>query len=164
MFRTTANHKTQNTGSNINDPIATDTFMKIRLGFNSNNNYHRQVLLGFMNENATSGMDYGYDALNLDEFPNDMYFVNGENQLVIQGVGFFDANASYPIGVKTAVEGKVSFILDALENFSPEQTVYIYDNITDTYNDIKSGLFEVNLPVGVNDSRFSLRFTRQNIW
>jgi hypothetical protein len=65
--------------------------------------------------------------------------------------------------VKTAVEGKVSFIVDAIENFSPEQTVFIYDNLTGTYNDIKRGLFEVNLPVGVNDSRFSLRFTDKTL-
>jgi len=158
MFKTAKNYKTLITGNNDNDPIVKDTLMKIRLGFNSNNNFHRQVLLGFMNEKATSNMDYGYDALNIDDFPNDMYFLNGENQLVIQGEGFFNADASYPIGVKTAVEGTVSFITDALENFSPDQAVFIYDNLTDTYHDIKSGKFEVNLPIGINDTRFSLRF------
>jgi hypothetical protein len=163
MFRTTANHKTKTTAINNNDPVVKDTLMKIRVGFNSNNNYHRQVLLGFMNEKATNGMDFGYDAINIDDHPNDMYFLNSENQLVIQGVGFFDANASYPIGVKTAVEGKVSFIVDALENFNPEQPVFIYDNLTDTYNDIRNGLFEVTLPVGENHTRFSLRFTDKTL-
>ena len=71
-----------------------------------------------MNEKATNGMDYGYDAINIDDFPNDMYFLNRENQLVIQGVGFFDANTSFPIGVKTDVEGKVSFIIDAIGKLS----------------------------------------------
>jgi hypothetical protein len=159
MFRTSANPKTQKTKAiNDNDPIVTNTFMKIRLGFNSNNKYHRQVLLGFMNENATSGMDYGYDALNLDDFPNDMCFLVEENQLLIQGVGFFDANDSFPLGVKTDVEGTVSFIIDALENFPSEQPIYIYDSLADTYNDIRTKMFEVMLPVGVNDTRFSLRF------
>jgi hypothetical protein len=158
MFRTTANHKTQNTGNNDNDPVVKDTLMKVRLGFNSNNKYHRQVLLGFMNEKATSQIDYGYDALNIDDFPNDMYLLNGENQLVIQGEGFFDATASYPIGVKTAVEGTVSFIIDALENFSTEQGIFIHDKLTDTYHNIRGEKFEVNMPIGVNNTRFSLRF------
>ncbi len=35
-------------------------------------------------------MDYGYDALNIDDFPNDMFFLVEDNQLVIQGVGAFD--------------------------------------------------------------------------
>jgi hypothetical protein len=52
--------------------------------------------LGFGWIKATSGMDYGYDGLNFDSLPNDMYFINGANQLVIQGVAYFvDAN---PIG------------------------------------------------------------------
>ncbi|TDD94457.1 LamG-like jellyroll fold domain-containing protein [Flavobacterium cellulosilyticum] len=139
--------------------VEKDTIKKIRLGFNSNNGYHRQILLGFMNEKATDGMDYGYDAINFDDFPNDMYFLTEENQLVIQGVGFFDPAASYPIGVKTDIEGKVSFTIDALVNFSPKQSIYIYDNETKTYNDIHNTPYEVNLPVGVNDTRFSLRFS-----
>lgn len=163
MFKTAANHKTKTIANNDNDPIAKDTLMRIRVGFNSNNNYHRQVLLGFMNEKATSGIDYGYDAINIDAHPNDMYFLNSDKELLIQGEGYFDASASYPIGVKTAVEGKVSFIVDAVENFSPTQPIFIYDNLTNTYNDIRNGLFEVSLPVGVNNSRFSLRFNDKTL-
>lgn len=144
--------------NNNNDPVINNNYKKIRLGFNSHNDFHRQVLLGFMEEKATSEMDYGYDGLNLDSFPNDMYFLNGENQLVIQGEGFFDAATSYPIGVKTNAQGIVSFIVDALENFTPEQAVFIYDTLTDTYHNIRNEKFEVNLPIGVNETRFSLRF------
>lgn len=164
MYKTSATNKKQKTtANNNNDPIVTDNYMKIHLGFNSNNNYHRQVLLGFMNENATSGMDYGYDALNMDDFPNDMYFLVDENELVIQGVGFFDANASFPIGVKTNIEGNVSFVIDVLENFAPEQAVYIYDKLNDTYHNIRMGKFEVNMPVGISTDRFSLRFTDKTL-
>jgi len=95
---------------NSNDTPQKDTFKRVRLGFNANNNYHRQVLLGFMNERATSEMDYGYDGISLDDIPNDMYFLNGENQLVIHGEGYFNEDASYPIGIKTTVEGKVSLM------------------------------------------------------
>ena len=149
--------------NNSNDTPQKDTFKRVRLGFNSNNNYHRQVLLGFMNEKATSQMDYGYDAISLDEIPNDMYFLNGENQLVIQGDGYFNDEASYPIGIKTDVEGKISLTIDALENFEPEQKVYIYDDETKTYNEIQKNAFEVNLPAGINNTRFSLRFKDKSL-
>ncbi|TRX27548.1 T9SS type A sorting domain-containing protein [Flavobacterium franklandianum] len=144
--------------NNSNDTIKKDIYKKVRLGFNSNNNYHRQVLLGFMNEKATSGMDYGYDGISLDEFSNDMYFLNGDKQLVIQGEGSFKEDSSYPLGVKTDVEGKVTFTIDALENFDGQQKVYIYDDETKTYNEIQKNAFEVTLPAGVYDTRFSLRF------
>jgi trimeric autotransporter adhesin len=149
--------------NNENDTTEKDSFKRVRLGFNSNNNYHRQILLGFMNEKATSGMDYGYDGIGLDEIPNDMYFLNGENQLVIQGKGHFNDEASYPIGIKTDVEGKVSLTIDALENFEPEQKVYIYDAETKTYHEIQKNPFEVNLPAGVNNTRFSLRFKDKSL-
>ncbi|HQK40195.1 MAG TPA: T9SS type A sorting domain-containing protein, partial [Flavobacterium alvei] len=148
---------------NSNDTIQKDNYKRVRLGFNSNNNYHRQVLLGFMDEKATSGMDYGYDGIGLDELPNDMYFLNGENQLVIQGEGYFDVNASYPIGVKTDVAGKISFTIDALENFDAQQKVYLYDEETKTYNEIQKNAFEVEVPAGVNNSRFSLRFKDNSV-
>jgi hypothetical protein len=161
LFKTTAANKLSSTGdigNIIYDPIGIDQFMKIRLGFNSNNNYHRQVLLGFMDDKATSGIDVGYDALNFDNFPNDMYFLNGDNQLVIQGEGYFDVDSSFPLGVKTAVEGTVSFIIDAVENFDQDQEIYIYDKLNDSYHDIRYEKFEVNLPAGTNHTRFSLCF------
>lgn len=144
--------------NNDNDVVAEEKYKKIRLGFNSHNDYHRQVLLGFMNEKASDKMDFGYDAHNIDNFPNDMYFVNEENQLVIQGVGAFDKYTSYPIGVKTDAEGIVKFMIDELENFESNQAVYIYDNETEIYHNIKKEALEINLPKGINNSRFSLAF------
>jgi hypothetical protein len=144
--------------NNDTNPILKEQFKKIRLGFNSNNNYHRQVLIGFMNENATSGMDYGYDATNFDNFPNDMYFLNGENKLVIQGEGFFDSNAIYPIGVKADRAGNVQFMLDEIENYDKNQNVFIYDSTDKTYHNIRNEKFEVTIPKGENNDRFSLCF------
>jgi hypothetical protein len=51
-------------------------FIKLSLGFDSANNYHRQILLGFMNQYATSGFDNGYDGVSFESHSNDMYFIN----------------------------------------------------------------------------------------
>jgi hypothetical protein len=153
--------KDKNTSTNNNDIIEKDTYKRIRLGYNSNNNYHRQVLLGFMNEKATSDIDNGYDGFNFDYFPNDMYFLNDEDQLVIQGVGYFDRNDSYPIGVKADAEGKVIFMIDGLENFDKNEKIFIYDSENDSYNDIRKKQYEVLIPSGENDDRFSLCFKQK---
>ncbi|MDI5951247.1 choice-of-anchor D domain-containing protein [Flavobacterium yafengii] len=157
MYKTTSS-KEKAWNNNDNDVVINDTYKKIRLGFNSHNDHHRQVLLGFMDEKATSEMDLGYDGLNIDDFPNDMYFLNGENQLVIQGEGFFDLDASYPIGVKTDAAGKVKFMIDGLENFDANQPIFLYDDETKIYHNIRNEVFEINLTVGEHHSRFSLRF------
>jgi hypothetical protein len=163
LFKVTPDTKNPKTWDNNNsDELVKDTFKKVRLGFNSNNNYHRQIVIGFMDENATSGMDYGYEGYNFDNFPNDMYFLNGVNKLVIQGEGFFDATNSYPIGVKTNVKGIVSFSIDSLENFNKNQQVYIFDKETTSYHNIKDQLFEIVLPIGTFNNRFYLCFKKKN--
>jgi hypothetical protein len=149
---------------NSDDPIAKDVYKKIRLGYNSyNETFHRQVLLAFMDEKANSEMNAGYDAINIDDSPSDMYLLNGENELAIQGEGYFDKDASYPIGVRLETAGKVSFGIDALENFNESENVFIYDKSDDTYHNIKYTLFEIELPEGTIEGRFFLRFTDKTL-
>lgn len=156
----TDNHWTDNS----NAVVENDTHKKIRLGFNViDKTFHRQVLLAFMDEKANSEMNDGYDAFNIDDSPSDMYLLNGENELAIQGEGYFDEDASFPIAVRTEATGKVSFGIDALENFDQSQNVFIYDKETDSYNSIKNKLYEVELPEGYFKDRFSLRFTDKTL-
>lgn len=144
---------------NSNDvPVDEMAFSKIRLGFISPNNHQRQILMGFMNEYATSSLDAGFDALLFDDFPSDMYFINGEAKLVIQGEGFFNEASQYKLGVKTSEEGLVKFALDELINFDDQQ-VYIYDSVTETYHNINQEMFSIQLPAGLYENRFYVTFT-----
>jgi hypothetical protein len=158
MFRN-ANNTVAASMNNQEDSFVEEQFMKLRLGYNSADNYHRQTLLGFMNEHATSGYDNGYDGVSIETLTNDMYFINGTDKLNISGDGFFNVNNIYPLGVKNATPGNVTFVVDGKENFSNSQEIYIFDNVTNTYNSIKSQNYQVNLPAGTYDNRFSLRFT-----
>lgn len=135
---------------------------KIRLGFSDRNGYHRQILMGFMDEYATSGIDQGYDAVHLDNQPNDMYFLNGTTKINIAGEGFFNVNAVYPIGVKIDALGTVTFKIDNLENFEDTFQAFIYDNQTNIYHTINAGDFSIELPQGTFNNRFSLRFINGN--
>ena len=144
---------------NTSDTYLEEQFAKIRLGYNSADNYHRQILLGFMNDHATAGFDNGYDALSLETLTNDMYFINGTNKLNINGDGHFNVNNIYPLGVKNALAGNVTFVVDQKENFEDSQEIYIYDNVTSVYHSIKNQNFQIDLPAGTYDTRFSLRFT-----
>ena len=161
LFRTNANPTVSSSAANYNanDSFTTEEFMKLRLGYTSTNNYHRQILLGFMEQNATAGYDEGYDGISIETLTNDMYFINGTRKLNINGDGFFNVNNVYPIGVKNATSGNVTFEIDGKENFSDSQEIYIHDNVTNTYNSIKSQPYQVNLPAGIYDTRFTLRFT-----
>jgi hypothetical protein len=145
--------------NNNEDVYTEDTYARLRIGFESYNNYHRQVLLGFMGDLAGPGIDPGYDGLHIDSQPNDMYFVHGANYLNIVGDGYFNTSLIYPIGVKTDQAGPAKFVIDQKENFDESQPVYIYDADTQQYHDITSQPFTIDLPAGTNNTRFSLRFT-----
>ncbi|MGL2966424.1 T9SS type A sorting domain-containing protein [Flavobacterium sp. XGLA_31] len=136
----------------------TDQFKKIRLGYNSTNQYHRQILLGFMNQYATSGIDVGYDAVSIDDIPNDMYFLNNGTKLNIQGDGYFDPAKIFPLGVRNEVAGTVSFVIDGKANFSDSQNFYIYDHETGLHHNITTAPFQIELESGTFDNRFSLCF------
>ena len=147
--------------NNEEDDFTQEQFMKLRLGYNSSDNLHRQTLLGFMNQHATAGYDAGYDGISIETLTNDMYFINGTDKLNINGDGYFNVNNIYPLGVKNATAGNVTFVVDAKENFDNNQEIYIYDSVTSTYNSIKSQNYQVNLPAGTYDTRFSLRFKNE---
>jgi hypothetical protein len=149
--------------TNASDPVAKNTNKIIRLGYNTHSKYHRQVILGFADDKATSAIDYGYDSYSLDEYPSDMFLLNGEEQLVIEGEGYFDPYNSYPIGVKADGEGEVSFTIDGLENFDTEQDIFLYDDADKTYHNIKSGSYTTTLAEGEDNTRFSLRFTDKSL-
>lgn len=160
MFR---NANESITASNIATNNAEDTyteseFMKIKVGFNSAANYHRQILIGFMNEHATAGIDTGYDAPVFETLTNDMYFTKGTNKLNICGEGYFNVDTVYPIGIKNSVAGTVSFVIDSLENIDNAVKIYIHDNVSNTYNLIKGQSFSLDLPAGTIENRFSLTF------
>jgi trimeric autotransporter adhesin len=143
--------------------IEKDTYKRIRLGFNTlSETFHKQVLLAFMNDKADDKINPGYDAFNMDDSPSDLFLLNDENELSIQGEGYFDEEASFPIGIKNKADGKVSFVIDNLENFDSKQAIYIYDDETKTYHDIRTEAYELELPEGDNNTRFSLRFTDKN--
>lgn len=160
LFRT--NNTITENSEDDSDLEEEEQFTKLSLGFDSANNYHRQILLGFMNQHATSGFDNGYDGLSIESLTNDMYFINEGARLNIQGDGYFNVNNIYPLGVKNAVAGIVKFSVDNKEFMDENQDIFIYDSVTDEYHNIKSESFEIDLPAGTNDTRFSLRFNNAN--
>ncbi|SEG36051.1 LamG-like jellyroll fold domain-containing protein [Flavobacterium urumqiense] len=143
---------------NSNDPVYNNYNTKIRLGFNTANNYHRQLLIGFMDDLATDGLDRGYDGYQIDTQKNDLYFLIDDSEYTIQGVGSFDVNKSYPLGVKTDTLGNVQFVVDTAEFLSANQNIYIHDKETSIYYDITKKPANVNLSAGTYNTRFELTF------
>ncbi|MFQ6601033.1 T9SS type A sorting domain-containing protein [Flavobacterium sp. C3NV] len=122
-----------------------------------NNQFTRQLALAFVPE-ATDGIDYGIDALNMDDdLPSDVTFWLENGSYVIQGVNF-DENKKIALTVKAATNTTFKFFIPEVINFDTTQKIYIYDALDDSYHDVKNGTYEVTLAPGVYNDRFKVAF------
>lgn len=131
---------------------------KIKLNMISAGDYKHQIAIGFMQDNATEEIDYGYDAKLRDTDPNQFYFMHPDEKLLIQGVGYFDEDKNYPLGVISEFQGRYTFSIDHIKNLDENTPVYLYDNEKQIYHNLRKSDYLVNLSKGEHNTRFSLRF------
>jgi hypothetical protein len=139
------------------EKLAADSRLKIRLGFYATSNFKRQILFTF-DQRASDGIDYGFDALLKDVFPNDLYWVLNNNKYNIQATKEWSNKCVIPIGIKSKGDGPVKIKIDAIENPTPNMEVYIRDNATMETYDIVNGKFEINLEEGEFNDKYAIVF------
>ena len=100
----------------VRNPASTeDLRMKFRIGFNSVNTIHRQLLLT-IDENTTTGVDWGYDGkLNEDQI-DDMYWILEDEKYNIQSVDTINKKSVFTLGIHTSKDGLNNISIDALEH------------------------------------------------
>ena len=144
----------------INFSVAQDEVQRVRLDFQNPEGYTRQLLLGFVPDNsATDGTDYGYDALSPDNLPDDLNWIIEDERYIIQGVGAFNEDKFYPLGMFLTNSGDVSISLNELENFDDEIDVYIYDLELDTFTLLNEANYLSNLSAETYLNRFYITFS-----
>jgi len=134
---------------------------KIRISFKSPVGYHRQILVGAI-QSTTNGFDLGYDALLFDDNVEDMYWLQGDNQLVIQGVPNFDKDQILPLGVKIKENKEFRIKIDTLENTPAEMKVYLNDKLKDSIHDLKAGPYLSTSEPGYIHDRFEIIFFKED--
>lgn len=146
--------------------ITSETTEKNRLWLNiSNENgaYH-ETLLGYLND-ATNGLDYGFDGkhTNGGNFVS-IYSILDENKLSIQGRALpFEETEIIPIGYVSTISSLMSIAIEQVDGFFGEQNVYLFDNTTGLYHDLKVAPFTFEATPGTFDDRFELRFTSETL-
>ena len=141
---------------------AQDLRMKIRLGFNSINSLHRQLLVT-QDTNASAGVDFGYDGEYNESQVDDMYWMVLNNKYSIQGIDTINASTVLPLGLHTDDDGINTFTIDALENVPDTLDIYLYDKVTALYHDLRQNDFSIDLTAGEYLDRFELRFNSNSL-
>jgi len=148
--------------TNNNQASLSNSIQRVRLDVITPMGYTRHLLLGFIENIATDGFDYGYDALNPDNFPDDCNWLVDNRRCVIQGVGVFNKTKKYPLGLFLENSGTIEMSLNSLENFDSPVDVYIYDAVLDSYFKINETTFSQNISSGEYLDRFFIAFQDEN--
>ncbi len=147
---------TKKTASNKTEDL--DTRMRLRLGFNSVNSIHRQLLVT-VDSTASKDYDWGYDALHIDEQVDDMYWMIDDKKYNIQGIDAIDDSVVIPLGMHTKNDGQNQITIDKLENFPPNQDIYLHDKELDIYHDLRGSNYDIYLLAGSYLNRFEISFS-----
>jgi hypothetical protein len=122
------------------------------------NGKFNQTMVGYV-EGATDGLDWGYDTTMTPSGDLKIYTKIGNDKLVIQGKSLpFNSNDSIPLGFSTTLTGEFTLNLYQYDSIFENQSVYLLDNATSTFHDIKSGMYTFTSIQGTFDNRFELRF------
>lgn len=138
-----------------------DTRTKIRIGFDSPNKIHRQLLLT-VDPNASLGIDHGYDGIQMDSQVDDMSFLISNEKYSIQGIGSIQDYTELPLFVKLKDNGTIKIGLDFVENLQEGIPVFLKDAKTQTLHNLRESAFTSTfLFKGHHNNRFSIVFEKQ---
>ncbi|GAA4901396.1 hypothetical protein GCM10023311_28870 [Flaviramulus aquimarinus] len=156
VFTKSTKTKKSNT---TNSDKSLDTRMKLRLGFNSINTLHRQILIT-VDPNCTAGYDWGYDSKYIDTQEDDMYWMINNGKFTIQGINDINEQTIIPIGIHTKKPGYNSITIDKLENTPESLKIYLHDKELSIYQDLKQNHYETYLEAGHYLDRFEITFSK----
>ena len=139
-----------------------ETIQRVRINFTNPEGATRPLLLGFVPDgNATDGYDFGYDAEETELLDNDMLWMVDGITCSTQGVGPFDIEKQYPLGLFMIDNGNIAISLQDLENFESEIDIFVYDALLDTYHLINDTDFEIAMDSGEHLDRFFITFQEE---
>ncbi len=154
VFMRTTN--SSNTQSNNEDA---DDRMKFRIGYRASNTLHLQrELLLTIDESATVGVDWAFDAHLNEDQTDDMFWMIGSEKFIIQANDNTNLSTVYPLGVKTSIDGINSFTINALENVPNAVNIYLHDKALSIFHDLRVSDYEIFLTEGEYLDRFEITF------
>lgn len=122
-----------------------------------------QALIGYI-ENATNGLDRGFDGEVLGGNYVTLYSIAQQKNLTIQGRALpFSVQDEVVIGFKTTVSGSLKIGIDHFDGLFGNQNIYLEDKSANVIHDLKQSDYEFTSDIGTFNSRFVLRYTDETL-
>lgn len=133
---------------------------RVWLEVSNNQDAYKQILVGYI-QNATNGLDRGYDGEVFETGNQVFLYTKVDNtKLGIQGRTLpFDVNDIVPLGFKSTTTGSYEFRLSDFDGLFEEQDVYLEDTYLNVIHDLKAGNYSFTTMAGTFEDRFVLRYT-----
>lgn len=138
-----------------------DTRTKLRFGFEAPDGLHRQLLLT-VDKATTFEYDRGYDGFIKDVQGDDMTWVVEGKHAVIQGVPNLHVNNVFPLHLHLQNPGDIEISLEDVAFDNDELYILLWDQLLDTYTDLRHESFNINLATGAYNDRFAVVFKYEN--
>lgn len=120
---------------------------------------YNEFLIGYV-QGATNSFDPLFDGRTLAVGNSvSIYSLLGNDNLAIQGRSLpFTTSDIIPIGYTTSINGQLTINLENFDGLFDNQSIYMLDNTTGIYHDLKSSAFTFSTTSGTFNNRFELRF------
>ncbi|MFP4844785.1 LamG-like jellyroll fold domain-containing protein [Winogradskyella sp. PE311] len=165
FFRGEANSNSNNNVSSKDaDAVQENLMQKLRIELNSVNgpSTKRELLLGF-SEDTSDDYDYGYDSKNAALNVNDIGLILEDKAMIIQAYGPIEASKIVPMVLKSSGNYNYTLQITETENIDEDQDIYIKDNLTGTYFDLRSEQpYEFTSNTGEFNNRLEIVFQQES--
>ncbi|APY11995.1 hypothetical protein BWZ22_12475 [Seonamhaeicola sp. S2-3] len=137
---------------------------EIRIHTHVNNAFYKENVIAFR-EGTPNNNTYnkGFDGSNVNTLSSDAYLISEDKNLSIKSINYSESTR-LKFGFKTNQDNTLfSVTVNQLNNIPNDVDVYMFDNETNTYTNIKDGSFNTVLNKGVYNDRFEITFAKNTL-
>jgi hypothetical protein len=137
------------------------TRSRLWLNLSNNQNSFSQTAIAYM-DNATNGLDYGYDGTLLNDGGSvALYSLAANTNLAVQARPAFTTNDVVPMGFTATAAGQYNISIDHTDGlFNQGQDVFIKDNVLNTVTSLENPYTFTTEP-GTFNQRFEIVYTNE---
>lgn len=122
-----------------------------------------QMMVSYMTD-ATQNVDAAIDARYFNDSPTALNSFLDNEEYAIQGRSLpFEASDVVPLAFKAANAGNYTIAIDHVDGLFADggQTVYLKDNLTNTYHNLTTGVYSFASETGTFNTRFEVVYQNQ---
>lgn len=150
---------TKSTFATNSTNTATTELHRFWLRLSTSTNTVGQLLMGYVT-GATHGVDNGIDALYFNDSPVALTSIINGAEYIIQGRGVpFTTSDVVQLGFKTDSAENYTIALSNFDGlFIGSQAIYLKDNVTGAFQNLKAGSYTFSSGIGVFNDRFKIYY------